>query len=643
MDTVRCHNLGNIATLGSTAISTGPMKVINREERAEISQETLPVAQSEENDDRGFPFKLTLIVLASAVLYVMLSACWPKFSRAEVFFSECAREMIATSNYVTPLYHGQGFFDKPILCYWFIIGCFKTFGITHFVARIPSIIASIATLFVTGYACRAIFGTRAALIATMALGTSFMYLSFSALCMSDTMLVLVDTITLTLLYAGLRAGERNAAGRGSSHERENGGAAERGAHERGAHERGSSHERENGTAPKLDRTALWFLAAASMGVGFLTKGPVAVVLPSAFFLAYLFIEKQLKTIKLKHIVLGALAFCIIGAPWFYLAYQANGIEAITYFFIRENVQRFAGATYDTHKPIWFMIVSLFTGYLPWSIFLPAILVASVKSFLNSRRNSLRIYLWLWIAVAIGFFSFSRGKIDYYALPAFPACAMLTGYFLSKWIDEKNKLTTAAAVILNAAFILVGVGLALFLSALPFPPSIPPVTIGLIPALVGVLGLFQIFKGKKLFAAYATVFSGVVVTGSVFAIFAMPVITRLQPALGYAEQIKAHPEKTATIGMYDGIHHWIDEVTFRTEREPVKLASKADLDAFLAEPGPHWLMIKNQDFDSLDAETRNRLEVVARQGFVPKSITPSYIMKHRDNFTGGNELILARSK
>jgi dolichol-phosphate mannosyltransferase len=587
-------------------------------------------SQVSKTKSNGFNVALGLITVMSAILYVCLSVYWPKFSRAEVFFAECAREMIATSNYVTPLYHGQGFFDKPILCYWFIIGCFKTFGITHFVARIPSILASIATLVVTGYATRAVFGARAGLIATMALATSFMYLSFSALCMSDSMLVLIDSLTLILLYAGYRKGE---------------------------------------SAGRLNRTSLWFLAAASMGVGFLTKGPVAVVLPSVFFLAYLFTEKQLKTIRLKHILFGALALCIIGAPWFYLAYQANGIEAITYFFIRENVQRFAGATYDTHKPIWFMVVSLLGGFLPWSIFLPPILYVSVKNLIESRKrtsmiqaeeiasarfqspstqsetariNSLQLYLWLWIAVAIGFFSFSRGKIDYYALPAFPACAMLTGYFISKWIDDGNKLTTVAAAFLNITLIAVGAGIALFLGALPYATAIPAVVVGLIPAAIGIFGLTNLSR-HKLIRSYATIFGGVAITGSIFAVVAMPVLIKMLPALSYADTIKASPGEQTKIGMYSGIEHWVDEVTFRTEREPVKLASQSDLDTFLSAPGRHWLMIKNHDFDALSETLKQEFEIVARQGFIPKSLNPGYILKHRGDLTLGNELILARRK
>src|SRR3990167_6238690 len=97
----------------------------------------------------NFLVSLLLILCLAASLYVVLAANWLKFSRAEVFFAECAREMLAKSNFVTPLYHGQPFFDKPILMYWLILSTFKTLGVSHLVARLPSILAALGTITAT--------------------------------------------------------------------------------------------------------------------------------------------------------------------------------------------------------------------------------------------------------------------------------------------------------------------------------------------------------------------------------------------------------------------------------------------------------------------------------------------------------------
>jgi 4-amino-4-deoxy-L-arabinose transferase-like glycosyltransferase len=101
-----------------------------------------------------FWLPLLCIVALAGAMYATFAVSWVKFSRAEVFFSECAREMIAQNNLVTPLYHNQPFFDKPIWAYWLIISMFKTFGVSHWAARVPSIIASICTIALTAFTTR---------------------------------------------------------------------------------------------------------------------------------------------------------------------------------------------------------------------------------------------------------------------------------------------------------------------------------------------------------------------------------------------------------------------------------------------------------------------------------------------------------
>ncbi len=114
---------------------------------------------------RQFTIALSLITISAAALYLALAIYSAKFSRAEVFFAECSREMVEAHNYVTPLYHRQPFFDKPILVYWLIIAMFKIFGISHWAARLPSIIAALSSVVVTGLATKDLFGRRAGAIA----------------------------------------------------------------------------------------------------------------------------------------------------------------------------------------------------------------------------------------------------------------------------------------------------------------------------------------------------------------------------------------------------------------------------------------------------------------------------------------------
>ena len=90
------------------------------------------------------------------------------------------------------------------------------------------------------------------------LASAFMYLSFSSLCMSDSFLILFDTLSLIFVFAGMRFAK--------------------------------------------DRNLCWWLAAISMGFGFLTKGPVGVVLPAVSSLIYMGMTKKLHLLKARHFV-----------------------------------------------------------------------------------------------------------------------------------------------------------------------------------------------------------------------------------------------------------------------------------------------------------------------------------------------------
>src|ERR1700733_12464233 len=60
-------------------------------------------------------------------------------------YTEGAREMVESGNYITPYLNYQTFFDKPVLIYWLIAASYKLFGIAPWSARVPVALAGILT------------------------------------------------------------------------------------------------------------------------------------------------------------------------------------------------------------------------------------------------------------------------------------------------------------------------------------------------------------------------------------------------------------------------------------------------------------------------------------------------------------------
>ncbi|MBX9686190.1 MAG: glycosyltransferase family 39 protein [Candidatus Obscuribacterales bacterium] len=545
-----------------------------------------------------FAIVVSGMLFLAAVAYLSLAYNWPKFSRAEVFFAECVREMFQADNLVTPLYHGTPFFDKPILAYWFIAASYKLAGISHFAARIPSVLTALLTVLLTAVAGRNFFGPRAGTLAAAVLGSSLMFISFSNLCMSDMNLVFFDSLSLTLLYAALQNEKR--------------------------------------------RSILFYTGALSMGLAFLTKGPVGIVLPAVAYAAYLSISKEWHKLKFgAHILPCALILLGAGVPWFMAAYRQNGAGALSYFFIHENLERFAGSTYDTHRPIWFMLVSLFSGMLPWSIFLPFAAKDSLKAFKagfadeDARKH---LYLWLWTAVVIGFFSVSRGKIDYYALPVYPAVAILISNYLSRSCDSSGKFVAFAAYL--SSTLLLFAGLASFF-VLPgvFVGQSPESWLALPLSLcLPALAMFYFCIQKQLRKCYKMLFISICMIATAFAWQFYPWISSKQAVLKYIPYIRnLGPE--SRIGVYTSLQNWIDEITFQTNTEPMKIESPAMAEQFLKAKSPTLLLIQESEYAQMSPAARSRSRVLASNPFIPRSLNPVYLLSKGEKLGEKTKLLL----
>jgi 4-amino-4-deoxy-L-arabinose transferase-like glycosyltransferase len=549
--------------------------------------------------NKSFVFWLSLIVFFSLAVYLTLSGNYPKFSRAEVFFAECAREMLAQNNFITPLYHGKPFFDKPILTYWLILASFKTFAVSHLVARIPSIMAAIGTVIATAFGVKVIYNARAGILAALMLASSFMFTSFACLCMSDMLLVLFDTLSLSLLYAA--------------------------------------------STSLRHRNLYFWLASISIGLAFATKGPVGLVLPVLSFLIYLTVTKQLNIIKLNHLFWGGISFITVASPWFIAAFQANGLSSMEYFFIRENLQRFAGSTYDTHKPITFMITSLFGGFAPWSVFLPFALIASIKKWREGliwQRSRQELYLWLWVAVVIGFFSLSRGKIDYYALPAYPACAALCGMYLSRAID--NKLRSSKILSYLTSLILAGSGVASFfilpkLAGTTGSEQTLFWTMPLALILCGSLGFLAARKENPALS-FGFVYIALSLSTISFSIELMPKLIKLQPVVAWCEPLSKASADTQ-IGVYKSSENWIDEITFQTKKEPVKLNSPEEIAGFIKNSQKAYIICPKDIYDSLTAQAQGQVTIADSKSYVKRSLNPGFALKNAGKLTAAAPLML----
>ncbi len=171
-----------------------------------------------------------------------------------------------------------------------------------------------------------------------------------------------------------------------------------------------------------------------MGLGFLTKGPVAIVIPlvvgGVFFVST---GRWRDAWRAAWQVRSWFIFMAVALPWYVLEYLAQGQSFIDGFFLEHNVGRFT-ATMEKHGgsvlyyfPVVFLIVLPFTG----------LFVRTLSHALKLWTDPLDRFLWLWFGFVFLFFSFSSTQLPHYLLYGATALFLLMARYretlVSRWL------------------------------------------------------------------------------------------------------------------------------------------------------------------------------------------------------------------
>jgi 4-amino-4-deoxy-L-arabinose transferase-like glycosyltransferase len=356
---------------------------------------------------RRFALGTGLLLLAStAVLFPALGQA--PFERAEIYFMDGARAMVESGDYLMPRYRGEPFFDKPALTYWLMAASFRLFGFTAAAARLVPAVAALCVILATIWLGTLLVGRAAALAGGVCLATTGAFMAFGRVAMSDMILTLWTTLALGLAVLMLRGGP-----------------------------------------------AHWPALAlgAVLGLGFQTKGPLALLLPGLgiAWLSWRTPRPRPRIARLS-LLLGAAAFLVLGFGWFVAVFARLGPAPLAHFFLRENLARFAGETYDSGRAPWYYLVTYLALGVPWSVFLP---LAAWRLLRGSDTDKGSRLLLIWMGLMAIPLSLSRGKIDYYLLPLYPAASLVVGRYFTAVPWRALDVWWSRAALLLAA---IGLGL-----------------------------------------------------------------------------------------------------------------------------------------------------------------------------------------
>lgn len=351
-----------------------------------------------------------------------------------------AYSMLKTNNWVLPQNNGGDIAYKPPFFHWSIAVISKAVGVLNeFTSRTPSAIAVISMVII-GF----LFFSKRKDVQTAILGafitlTAFEVHRAGCNCRVDMVLTVCIVGALYALYIWNEKGAKRIP----------------------------------------------IAAILLMSIGTLTKGPVAIILPSLVMGTFMLIRRK----NFWHVLFSytaiAVASLIIPFLWYYAAYRQGGNNFLS-LVMEENIGRFTGKmSYESHVNSWpYNIITIIAGFVPWTLLLVYSLFilpySKIKGYLKriiaknqNLKSNFILSLWkrikhlddvdlftlLSIALIFIFYCIPKSKRSVYLLPIYPFMAFFISQYITYLIKKHLKVIKAygytlsiIAIILTATFI-----------------------------------------------------------------------------------------------------------------------------------------------------------------------------------------------
>ncbi|MEZ5317312.1 MAG: glycosyltransferase family 39 protein [Vicinamibacterales bacterium] len=501
-------------------------------------------------ENRPVPL-LLILALPVFLIYLGANTIW---DANEAFYVETPRQMVLTGDWVRPTFNAQPRLNKPVLSYWIVAGLYRAFGISVGVERAGIAVGALGIILAAFLIGRALRSTSTGLLAALIMATAPRMVMFSRRIFIDIYTSLFMALALAAFTLALRHPEH--------------------------------------------RRRYLLLMYVAMGLGFLTKGPVAVVLPGAVLVAWLALERRWADLRHLMLVPGALIVAAIGLSWFVALWQVDGWAPIRGFFIGENLDRFTTSMVPGDRSVFFYVPVLFGDLFPWAPLFAAPFVTAWRPRQPDERParaSIRRLLWLWVVVITGAFTLSATKQDLYIFPVMPAVAALVADALvaSRFGADRGAMRSGLVLIAVLSLASAGgiawvVGGGRYALAGAIPAALA-IAAGALAALVGLV------RGRPATAVPALA-AGFVVFNYLFVARALPDVERFKPVAPLARAFTDHAAPDARLGAYGTM---LPSLVYYANHpvEEIALAPRAAID-FLTSPGEAWMLVGGDELADL---------------------------------------------
>ena len=363
---------------------------------------------------------LTLVVIC-AIAYLPGLFSIPPIDRDEARFAQAARQMVASGDYVRPRFGTEDRLNKPIGIYWLQAVSLRAFGIGNrekiWPYRLPSVIGALIAVLFTYRIGRILFDERAALMGAIVLACSALLTIEAHQATTDAVLLACVTAEMACLAAIY---VKDVEGRRAS---------------------------------RSELAGFW----VSLALGGLVKGLVLPALTlttlTGLIASERFFNGERRGIARWAAMLKPqwgipLAMAIV-APWIVAVATVAGRPLIRQSIAGDLLPRFEGFYQSHGGPPGYYAISSIGALWPGSLLIAPAIIFAVRN----RSNASERFCLAWMVTGWLMLEMVPTKLPHYALPLYPAMALIIGAAASRpraaWIKVLGNPVVIAWTILWA--------------------------------------------------------------------------------------------------------------------------------------------------------------------------------------------------
>jgi 4-amino-4-deoxy-L-arabinose transferase-like glycosyltransferase len=354
--------------------------------------------------------QVAFIMTLTSILYFYNFSVNDIWTPNESFYAESVREMFESGNFLDIQYNYEARYNKPPLTYWLIAASASIFGLNEFGIRLPMILLTIGSVWLTYLLGKKLYGQKGGIYAMVIMAVSVQLMAVKQYASPEIPLTFFFTLTL---YWFIKA----------------------------------YHDQ---------KTKYYYLSYVALGLTVLTKGyPYIVIIAGIIGLFTLLdnefsLKRTFKKIGQFKLHFGIPIVLIIGLSWVIYMYLNFGND-FWEIFQRETFDRAFTRNEKSMRPFFYVEVISWT-ILPYSLAFFLVLGYYLVKFKKIKKEIAFAFSWFLVMFVI--FTAAKGKIPTYFIQAHPAMALMITAFLLNPVPYNSTLKRVIRVSLIAIGVLI---------------------------------------------------------------------------------------------------------------------------------------------------------------------------------------------